>query len=135
MTTSRATGRVFISHSHKDDELVRDLARRLCRAGLEPLVDWTDLPIGRDWRKTVRAQIRSAEAMLILMTPAALSSAWMMAELGMAEGFELSVLPVTAGLKPQDLPAPLQSYHAVPFDEVDAAIHRLSERSPAAAAD
>ena len=52
----------------------------------------------------------------------------MMTELGMAEGFERVILPVTAGVKPSDLPAPLQTYQAVPFDQVDDAIQSLCEK-------
>jgi hypothetical protein len=103
-------------------------SRRLRDAGLKPLVDFADLPVGMEWKRTVREQIREADAMLILVTPAALNSAWMMAELGMAEGFERVVLPVTAGLRPHDLPAPLQTYEVIPFDEVDRAINTLGER-------
>ena len=69
------------------------------------------------------------------MTPAALTSPWMMAELGMAEGFDRVILPVTAGLKPRDLPAPLRSYRVTPFDEADGAINTLSEKLTAAAKD
>src|SRR5260370_19901250 len=135
MAICRATGSVFISHSHQDDELVRDLARRLRDAGLKPFVDFTELPLGANWKKTVREQIRAADAVLILVTPAALKSAWTMTELGMAEGFERAILPVTVGLKPRDLPAPLRTYQATPFDEVDAAINMLSERLTTAAND
>lgn len=133
MTTARATGSVFISHSHQDDELVRDLARRLRVAGLTPSVDLTELPLGTNWRRTVREQIRAADAMLILVTPAALKSDWTMTELGMAEGFERVIIPVIAGLKPRDLPAPLRTFRTVPFDELDGAIEQLSERLAAAA--
>jgi hypothetical protein len=52
----------------------------------------------------------------------------MMTELGMAEGFDRPVLPVTAGVNPRDLPAPLRTYHAAPFDEADDLINRLSEQ-------
>src|SRR5262245_2074024 len=135
MTKSQATGRVFISHSHEDNELVRDLVRRLGDAGLQPFVDFTELPVGPDWKKTVREQIRSADAVLILITPATLKSPWMMTELGMAEGFERIIVPVTAGLKSRDLPAPLQTYQVAPFDQVDGAIRVLSERLTAAAND
>jgi len=128
MTHSRPRGSVFISHSHQDNELVRDLARRLRDAGLKPVADLSDIPAGAEWRKVVRERLREAEAMIILVTPAALSSAWMMAELGMAEGFERLILPVVAGLKPRSLPAPLQSYQVIPFDEVDRAIEALAER-------
>ena len=74
MTKSRRAGSIFISHSHQDNELVRDLARRLREAGLQPLVDFTELPVGADWKKTLREQIRSADAVLILLTPASLKS-------------------------------------------------------------
>ncbi len=134
MTTARAP-RVFISHSHQDNELIRDLVRRLQAAGLEPVVDFADPHVGTDWKKTVREQIRTADALLILVTPAALNAAWMMTELGMAEGFDRPVLPVTAGLKPHDRPAPLQTYHVTPFDEVDRAIRLLIERWATAAKD
>ena len=132
MKTSRATRRVFISHSRQDDELVRDIARRLRDAGLKPFVDFTDIPVGTEWKKILRERLREAHAMLILVTPAALRSPWMMTELGMAEGFDREIIPVTAGLKPRDLPAPLHSYHAVPFDQVDSAISELSSKLIAA---
>lgn len=135
MRTTGATGRVFISHSHQDNELGRDLARRLRDACLVPVVDFAAPLVSTDWKKTVHDQIRAADAMLILVTPAALKSAWMMAELGMAEGFELIILPVTAGVKPSDLPGPLQTYQVIPFDQVDRAINMLSERLTTAAND
>ena len=122
------TGTVFISHSHQDIELARDLARRLRDAGLKPFVDFTDIAPGADWRKTTLKQIRAADAMLILVTPAAIKSAYMMTELGMAEGFERIIVPVTAGVESQDLPDPLRTYQGVPFDQVDGAIRMLSER-------
>ena len=132
MKTARATGKVYISHSHQDNELVRDLARRLEGAGMKPLVDFGELPAGSDRKKTLREQIRDADAMLNLVTPGALTSPWMMAELGMAEGFDKMILPVTAGVKPRDLPAPLRSYPLTPFDEVDGRINTLSEKLTAA---
>src|SRR5208282_3709460 len=110
MPTARANATAFISHSHKDDELARDLARRLRESGLKPVVDLGDLPPGVEWKETVHKQIRAADAILMLVTPAALKSGWMMTELGMAEGFDRVVVPVTAGLKRRDLSAPLRDY-------------------------
>ena len=46
-------------------------------------------------------------------------------EQGMAEGLEKPVLPVTAGLGSQKLPAPLGSYQAAPCDKLDEAIAGL----------
>jgi hypothetical protein len=65
---------------------------------------------------------------LIVVTPASLRSPWIMTELGMAEALGRQVVPVTVGLRPQELPAPLQTYHTVPFDRLDGAIDELSEQ-------
>jgi hypothetical protein len=133
MPSTPTRGRVFISHSHKDNELVRDLARRLRLAGLEPWVDLHDIPAGSKWKKMLHEQIRSADAMLLLVTPSALRSPWMMTELGMAEGMERIIVPVTAGLSSRDLPEPLQTFQVTPFDEVDRVIGKLANQltSPA----
>ena len=56
MTIARDMGRVFISHSHRDDELVRDLARRLRGAGFKPIVDYGEPPVGTDRKKSTRAR-------------------------------------------------------------------------------
>jgi nucleoside 2-deoxyribosyltransferase len=132
MKTSRATGCVFVSHSGQDDELVRDIARRLRDAGLKPCVDFETVSAAAARRKVLRERLREADAVLILLTPTTLRSSWTMTELGMAEALDRLILPVIAGLKQRDLPAPLQSYHAVPFDQLDEAISELSERLAAA---
>lgn len=133
MKTSRATGCVFVSHSGQDNELVRDIARRLREAGLKPFVDFEAVAAVTARKKILRERLREADAVVILVTPAILlRSSWTMTELGMAEAFDRIILPVMAGLKPRDLPAPLQSYHAVPFDHLDEAISELSERLAAA---
>lgn len=46
----------------------------------------------------------------------------------MAEALGRQVVPVTVGLRPQELPGPLQTYHTVPFDRLDSAIDELSEK-------
>ena len=129
MKTSQATGCVFVSHSGQDNELVRDIARRLRDAGLKSFVDFEAVPNVAARKRRLRERLRKADAVLILVTPATLlRSSWTMTELGMAEAFDRIILPVMAGLNPRDLPAPLQSYQAVPFDQLDQAISKLSER-------
>jgi hypothetical protein len=121
------TRRIFIIHSQQDKELVRDMERRLRVAGLEPCGVGEIAAIdGR--KKALRDLLRNADAVLVLVTPAALTSPWVMTELGMAEGFDKPIVPVTAGLESHGLPAPLASYQVVPFDELDGAISELARR-------
>jgi hypothetical protein len=120
--------RVFISHSREDTELVRDIARRLRGAGFETFEDFEEFDSGAEFKKHLRERLSQANVFLILLTPRSLRSSWIMTELGMAEALGRQVVPVTVGLRPQDLPAPLQTYQTVPFDRLDGAIGELSER-------
>ena len=119
---------MFLSYRSRDRELGRDVARRLQAAGLEPVLDVEAVPAAADYRQVLRDLIGGADAVLLLITPAALESGWVMRELGMAEGLEKPVLPVTAGLGSQKLPAPLGSYQAAPYDKLDEAIAGLRDQ-------
>jgi hypothetical protein len=128
MKPEQAISHIFISSSRQDAELARDIARRLRAAGFVPWLDSTVLGGGEDWNSILRDRLRDAAAVFMLLTPAALDSPWMMRELGMAEAFDKTVIPVVAGLTPERLPEPLQSYQVVPFDQLDEAIDGLTQR-------
>jgi hypothetical protein len=129
MSTLSTARRVFISHSHQDNELVRDIARRLRDAGFETSVDFEHIASGAEFRKHVRERLSQSSVILILVTPASLRSPWIMTELGMAEGLDRQVLPVTVGVSNRDLPEPLKTVKTVPFDRLDQAIRKLSAQS------
>lgn len=135
MPKSLTTHRVFISHGNKDNELVRDIARRLRLAGLEPDVVPGDVAVGGSLKNAIREGIREADVVLFLLTPESLASDWTMIELGFAEGFDRPVIPVTVGINKRDLPAPLKTYKTVPFDRLDGTIRKLAENSPTASTD
>jgi hypothetical protein len=119
--------RIFISHTSKDRELVREIERRLRAAGLETFfVDVDDIAAGMEWKKVLlEIRLRQADAVLALVTPAALGSPWTVTELGIAEGLDKPIVLVTAGLEPQGIPAPLVSYPRFPFDELDGALGKI----------
>ncbi len=118
--------RVFISHSQQDNELVRDITRRLRTAGFEACMDSDEVASVADTARELRKELRAAQVLLLLVTPASLNSPWAMRELGMAEALGKVVIPITAGVSQRDLPVPLKSYRAIPFDKLDAAIKKLS---------
>ncbi len=129
MSTVSTARRVFISHSHQDNELVRDIARRLRDAGFETFVDFEPIASGEEFRRQVRERLSQSSVILILLTPASLRSPWIMTELGMAEALGRQVLPVTVGISNRNLPEPLKAVKTVPFDRLDQAIRKLSAQS------
>ena len=124
---------MFISSTRQDFELARDMARRLRAAGLEPLTDPTLRP-GENFSKRVGEVIRSADAILFLLTPAALDSPWTAYETGVADGADKPTLLVVAGTGQRPLPPLLQSYETFPYDQLDEAVMVLAQRLSAAAA-
>jgi hypothetical protein len=92
------------------------------------VVDLAEPPFSTGWKAKVRKQMTEADAVIFLVTPAALRSEWLLTELGMAEGLDRIILPVTTGLKATELPEPLRGLQVTPFDEVDAAILALTEK-------
>jgi hypothetical protein len=123
----KATGpRVFLSSTFKDADLARDIRRRLRAAGLSVSEVAKDTSPS-ELLATVRKAISHADAVLMLVSPAAVKSPWTMHELGWAEGFNKTVLPVFVGVQPAEVPAPLQDYQMLPYDQLDAAIQKLAK--------
>ena len=65
--------KVFISHAAADAGLARQLAEVLEQAGMEVWYDQQVLP-GQNWAAEIGKALESSEAMVVLVTPAALAS-------------------------------------------------------------
>ncbi len=109
--------RIFVSHSSDDEELASVLVILLQTA--LPIsgddircttLPGLGLPTGSNILDALRADVREADVAIGLLTPSALSSIWVLFELGARWGLGQNILPLCAkGLTPQDLPAPLRS--------------------------
>jgi len=86
-------GHVFISYSRRDRAYVADLKARLRQEGIPFWVD-DELDYGDRWASTVQRQIDQAIVLLVVVTPAALDSAWVDRELSYAQELGLPVLPL-----------------------------------------
>ena len=74
--------RVFVSHSAKDPSarrLLERLVARLAAAGFYPVVDYQTQP-GELWRTRLIAEVRSAHAVVFLVSEHALNSDWVRRE-------------------------------------------------------
>jgi hypothetical protein len=133
MTPTQSAKRVFVSYTRQDQDLARDIARRLRSAGLEPWIDLS-LSAGENWARRLGGAIRDSDAVIFLLTPAALASEWTVYELGLADAADKVIVPVVAGLGDQPLSPVLKAYQLVPYDRLDAAISELARRLTGAGA-
>jgi len=115
--------RLFISHSSADAELARGLQQELDRSFLGTVESFNSsergsLAPGEPWLEEIESNLRSADALIALMTPAGLRSPWVNFEAGavwLREGS--TVIPCCAGQSRKEaLPAPYSYLQALDLD-------------------
>jgi nucleoside 2-deoxyribosyltransferase len=116
---------VFVSATSKDAPLVRVLSAKLRAAGLEPWIANERIKSKHDVAAATVDAIRSCDALVVLLTPQSIHLANVSFEAGAAIMSGKPLIPVLAGVDAGELPAPLRSFSAVPFDRFDDAVRRL----------
>src|SRR5260370_16927696 len=109
---------LFISHSSEDRELAACLLKTLHTFYDIPdesiratsLVGY-GLPGGANIADTLKTEIRSAKAVIGILTPNSIASPWVLYELGAVWGLASNFVPLIAGLDPTKLVSPLRPAH------------------------
>src|SRR5215204_5407419 len=84
---------IFISYSPKDSRHMANMQDNLLRIGYKPWIDPSPRP-GQDWRFDIDDAIRSSDAMIVIVTPAAADSIFVTYEWALALGIGIPVIPV-----------------------------------------
>lgn len=87
-------GSVFISYSSDDRTWVDRLASALASAGWECWVDHQVISGGAEWRTSIVRGLKSADAVLIVLSPASVRSKNVVKELSLAEEFGRRIIPI-----------------------------------------
>jgi TIR domain len=98
--------KVFISHARKDIALVRKVASALKASGFEVWEEDQEIFPGENWAEKVAQALKECEAMVVLLTPEALSSSWVQDEIFYALGqasYAHRLIPVFVG-SPEQIP-------------------------------
>ena len=93
--------KVFITHSHGNRPLVRQIVKTLQQACLDVWDDEYDL--SENWAKATGEALEQSDAMVVLITPDALDSVIVHRDVGFALTniqFEYRVIPVLVGVDP-----------------------------------
>jgi hypothetical protein len=92
--------RVFISYSYEDREFAQWIRSALTHAGITTNLDG-ELAPGADFSSAIRNAVQNADALLVILSDRAISSSYVMLEIGMAQGLGKKVIAVLApGTKP-----------------------------------
>jgi hypothetical protein len=124
------TVRVFISHSDEDKRWASQIATKLKEAGLQVWDPYAELYPGDNWHLEMGKALAAANAMIVLMSPAAAESKLLREEISYALGvkkFKDRLIPVI--VKPTSkMPWILKSLHpekGSPEAVSERIIHRL----------
>lgn len=124
--------KVFISASHKDRDLARDLARRLKDVNVQVSYSELSLAAGSNYAETVMKFLKRADEIILILTNNSIDNLWMMFEIGAASSLRKKITPVVVGLEKQELPQVIKQLKYIRYDKLPEYISEI-ERSPQAA--
>ncbi len=103
-------GTIFLSYARADGQgLTTRLRAELERAGFKIWRDIEDMQGGQAWKEQLRAALRTADAVVVLLTPAAVASKYVEWEWENAITLEKRVIPLL--MVPCDVPGELKQLH------------------------
>lgn len=119
--------RIFISHRHKDKELVKalltvlEVAFHLEKRDIRcTSVHPYRLPAGERTPDRLQAEITRAKAVLGILTPDTAESSYTLFELGSSWGQKVATLPLLAkGAQQKDIPSPISDRHPIDLTQAD----------------
>ena len=121
--------KVFISSTHNDIEVARDLARRLEEAGVMVFsVDKTAVP-DANVSAAVTRSLREADEVLVILTDSSVNNPGIIFEMGAASGLHKRVTPIVVNVDKERIPPFVGKY--VRFADVPRYISQLTARARA----
>lgn len=111
--------KVFISHSTSDGWVARQIAKHLEELGAQTFLDAKDLETGDSIDDSIHAQLSNCDELLLLVSPAALTSTWVLLEVGGARALGKRLVPVLFHVLPNELPQPISRHLARDINEID----------------
>jgi hypothetical protein len=127
--------RIYISHSLKDLELAKDLARRLAEAGIEvlPFVTEADTNSGR--RAMILQRVRDSNEVIVLLTDNSADNSadgfWVRYAMGAADSIDKRLTPVVVN-EGVEQRVPMVGKHFIRYAELPKYISALKRRVKAA---
>lgn len=124
--------KVFISASHKDRDLARDIGRRLREAKAHVTYSELTMSAGSEFEKTFMKLLQDADEIIVILTNNSIDNLWMMFEIGAASSLRKKVTPVVVGLEDQELPSVIKQLKHIKYDRLSHHISMIERNSQAA---
>src|ERR1700761_3166199 len=124
----RRAVKVFISHSSQDKWIARTLSRELETLGVTTFLDEKDISTGESIDDSIHENLQDCDEILMLLSPAALASHWVLLEIGGAKALGKLLIPILLHVGPNELPQPLAKGLARDLNDVDRYFAEVEQR-------
>lgn len=124
---------IFLSYSHHDSSIAKEIYTSLERQGLSCFMAEKDVKVSAKWEKQIREALRCSGQVLILITPRSLNSNWLYLESGASWILQKELIPILMFINPNDLPEPLREYQARTIEtkqQIEELVNELGEQRP-----
>jgi hypothetical protein len=122
--------KVFISHTHRDSDLAKDLARRLEDAGTKVFPVEKSALNGASVITTVNRGLREADEVIVIVSASSVNSPGLNSQMGAALGRGTRVTPIVVGIEEDELPPFISKYEYVRYADLHAYIPIVARRRP-----
>lgn len=120
--------KVFISHSSTDKWIARQISKQLEEKGIEPFLDEKDIETGDVIGQMIQKNLSECDELLMLLSPAALKSSWVLLEVGGAMALGKRLVPILLHVGANDLPDPLNASLARDLNDIETYYDELVRR-------
>ena len=126
--------KVFISSTHKDLSVAREVAEQLEKLGLKVYSVERNAQAGDSILTKAKQSLSNADEVFLIVTNNSVNSQGLASEMGLAFSLSKHVTPVVKGLKKNELPLLLQHMKYVRYEELPKYLTQVAKRASAAGA-
>ena len=120
--------KIFLSHSSRDKWAARRIAEDIDRLGATTFLDEKDIETGESIDEAIAAHLKDCDEVLVLLSPASVSSDWVLIEVGGAKALGKRLVPILLYLGANDIPSPIAKQLARDINNIDLYYDELQKR-------
>ena len=111
--------KIFISHSSQDKWIARRISEDLEAEGIKTFLDEKHMETGDVIDASISEHLRECDEMLMLLSPAALNSQWVLIEIGGARALKKRLIPILLHVSANEMPQLLSKHLARDINDID----------------
>ena len=121
--------KVFISHSSQDRWIARRVSEDLEARGIETFLDEKHMETGESIDGSIAQHLRQCDEVVMLLSPPAVNSQWVLIEIGGARALEKRLIPILLHIGVNEMPQLLSKSLARDINDIDRYYDEATKRA------